>query len=881
MLGMPFSSNTLSNWDGGQGLFQARYEYNTLSTTKLPAVHIKNEENISLEDGSDSLKQPLALQSRNGVRLLSSEQSIASQEDTRFQVNDTASRNHTNTEKNYRECDSDSAVASTKATEIGSLFTPPQQHSSLRTHSPTLDTISLFGATPSPQSTTRSLSPLQQQPQSMGKKQEKSEEEFDPNSYHGQGTGTNIFLSHVSRPLLPNDTTFAHYLKPHPRILDQITRYSSPSILFKDLPSPPSSRTYAQTSLKSKSRPKSHVLASSVSAQYSSLVSRDHTYTNLEDALNASTSHNAEDDYLESMADARRPLSSISHKGKREILDGARQPSSKKLKLSASSTSISSHGTGSTSLIPKQNPTTKKSLHSYRLGDIIPTEESTKDDYILLYVGTHGDYSSMGWSKAARGSYKGIHISPSTASKGKDRELHRSLVVNSNTRHIEMENNRKVGPGAKRGLPAGLNGCSIGFGIGLRDCKGKERAASSANENPGWAECMLLSIIAAETRAGLWIAHHSDEGSCRNGDQTDDEDNFLNRDLPEIHQIQAITSYPSAQSSVSIPGPPMAPEVPPPLISPASRLTSKPKTQKPGIPRFASAHPVQSPRRLSEGSSSFSPLKSLKIEKESSISSTSSATSSSKTHTTPSSSHSQSSFTVTAPTSFSLSIPTPSYSSSSMSAQTLQESYSQPEPELHHRISSLSEQALGKRKASQDSAVKPHAKHSRSVTPRASTIPATFSTTQDQHPSSTVRLGGTSDTGDILETTVSGRFTPQPVAAPSNIIPTWDHNPHPYHLPHYHRHNTSVHAPWTTATQTQIFPAPTAVVNDRLSDRIDTRYRVGEENLTAAQGGDLDSSSSWDDPNWAVEKLWELQKNKGKPIIETLEGQQRVIQVCF
>ncbi|KAJ3782309.1 hypothetical protein GGU10DRAFT_335661 [Lentinula aff. detonsa] len=217
----------------------------------------------------------------------------------------------------------------------------------------------------------RSLSPSQQ-PQSMGKK---GEEEFDPSSYHGQGTGTNIFLSHVSRPLLPKDT-LARYFKPHRRILDQITRYSSPSILFEDSPSPPSFRTYS-AQMSHQSRLKPHVHASSVSEQYSLSASRKQTYMNLEDALNASISHNAKDDYPESdMAKARHSLSSISREGKREIFDGARQPSSKKLKLSASSTSTSSHGPSSTSMIPKHNPTTTKSLHPC---EAILAKESTND----------------------------------------------------------------------------------------------------------------------------------------------------------------------------------------------------------------------------------------------------------------------------------------------------------------------------------------------------------------------------------------------------------------------------------------------------------------------------------------------------------------------
>ncbi|KAJ3965159.1 hypothetical protein EV361DRAFT_676392 [Lentinula raphanica] len=169
----------------------------------------------------------------------------------------------------------------------------------------------------------KSLPPLHPQLQQPTKNSRGTQKEkFEPNSYEGTGTGTGIFLSHVFVPPLPRDSTFAHYLKPHPRALSRITRSSTPSILFEDSPTPSSSRTYSKSNSISKPRSKYHMLLPSVSTHVqprpslSSSSKAPTKYTSLEDALNASTTHNVADDYFET--DIRSPLPSIPRKKKKE-----------------------------------------------------------------------------------------------------------------------------------------------------------------------------------------------------------------------------------------------------------------------------------------------------------------------------------------------------------------------------------------------------------------------------------------------------------------------------------------------------------------------------------------------------------------------------------
>ncbi|KAJ4469271.1 hypothetical protein J3R30DRAFT_1584138 [Lentinula aciculospora] len=439
------------------------------------------------------------------------------------------------------------------------------------------------------------------------------QEKFDPEAYYGQGTGTGIFLSCVFPPALPRDTTYANYLKPHRKFLEQLRRSSTPSVLFVNSPAPPSSRTYIKSheNLQTKPRPTlpPHAprstltsLRLSSSSSHSQNLDAIHYHSNLQDALNASTVNNvnAEDDeYLKEFMDRSSQASpSVSRKTKRRTggnFDGVYLPRlSKKVKLNPST---SSHGVGNNA----SSGTSKQTSRSYIPGDLIPTEkksEKADDGYVQLYVGELEDFissnSRTGWSGNGQGSStitntnplahllpNSNNLIPSSSSKQKQRESQRqnrlSLVKTSNTRHIEMELDykRRQGElgtlgttgldGIKRGLPPGLNSRSIGFGSGFSvRSKGKERDGSSSDPRSaisplapvpsGWAERMFASIVTGpETTAGFWIGQNSDDvlfPDHRDGDGLDrDRDGDEDDDEGSIEISEVHTALPTSTSS--------------------------------------------------------------------------------------------------------------------------------------------------------------------------------------------------------------------------------------------------------------------------------------------------------------------------------------------
>ncbi|KAJ3758271.1 hypothetical protein EV360DRAFT_83206 [Lentinula raphanica] len=580
--------SSLINWDGGQGLFQVK-------SSTSPGVLSRNW-NLSLEQRHENSAAP--------------------------EMNSTSQFSHASSQNRQVggievEADSGTTATSTKTTSISSIFTSYKESSSFRSPSPALDSASLFGDSPSPEPPMKSLPPLHPQLQQPTKNSRGTQKEkFEPNSYEGKGTGTGIFLSHVFVPPLPRDSTFAHYLKPHPRALSRITRSSTPSILFDDSPTPSSSRTYSDANSISESRHKYHTLLPSVSTHVqprpslSSSSKAPTKYTSLEDALNASTTHNVADDYFET--DIRSPLPSIPRKKKkREILDSV-QPSSSKnpgssphratvppqasvlilpkpiapkqkpeikrsspprttvphqdsiLTLSASvapkqkpetkrssppRTTVppqDSISTLSTPLAPKQKPATKSAPKKYTPGDILSTP-SNGDDRIMLFVGTHGDFARTGWTTNERKTYPNSATSPKSLHR-KPRDPQMSSVLDSNTRHLEM-NIQQRNQQADCGARRGFpTGLnSCSIGFGADSRKGKGK--ERASESTVWAERMFKSILTSETSLGLWCVQTSDdEDVSKNETDSHAHDGPLDPNQTEFHNMQTSSSHPPPES---------------------------------------------------------------------------------------------------------------------------------------------------------------------------------------------------------------------------------------------------------------------------------------------------------------------------------------------
>ncbi|KAJ3827747.1 hypothetical protein F5880DRAFT_1609061 [Lentinula raphanica] len=782
---MSFSSHTLMNWDGGQGLFQAK-------SSTSPGVLSRN------------WSRPLEQRHEN---------SASSEQDSVFQFVHASSQRY---QVGGTEAEVESGTIAASKTTSSSIFASYQESSSLRSPSPALDSASLFGDSPSPETPMKSLPPLHPQLQQPTKKSRGiQKEKFEPNSYEGTGTGTGIFLSHVFVPPLPRDSTFAHYLKPHPRALSRITRSSTPSILFEDSPTPSSSRTYSQSNSISEPRHKYHTLLPSFSTHVqprpslSSSSKAPTKYTSLEDALNASTTHNVADDYFK--ADIRSPLPTIPRKKKkREILDSV-QPSSSKnpgssphrttvppqasvlilskpvapkqkpeFKRSSLPRTTVSHqdsistlsafvapkqmpetkrsspprttvppqdsiSTLSTPVAPKQKPATKSAPKKYTPGDILST--SPDDDCIRLFVGTHGDFARTGWTTNERKTYPNSATSPKSLHR-KPRDPQMSSVLDSNTRHLEMniqQRNQQADRGARRGFPTGLNSCSIGFGADSRKGKGKERAS----EGTVWAERMFESILTSETSSGLWCVQTSDdEDVSKNETDSHAHDGPLDTNPTEFHNMQTSSSHPPAESISTTAGPsPMSTMTAESTVSQGSlpstsASTARPKSSTRGRPRKALARSIQFVHRTSEDGLAPSLPKAIKAKKSRSTSASRSTVQNPYPYilplgpSAPSFPNPSHSMPMANYTPASLSLPTPTPSSSfppSLPAQPLQESSSRSGSEIHANPSGPSEKALGKRKAveSEDAhiAAKPQPKRVRPANPRASTTSAIHSAT--------------------------------------------------------------------------------------------------------------------------------------------------------
>lgn len=759
-----------------------------------------------------------------------------------------------------------------------SLFTPPRRESiSPLSPSSPLDGASLFSPRESPKSSTSTLSPLRQQTENYHKK--KPGEKFDPESYHGYGTGTLIFLSHIQAPLLPRETTHAHYLKPHPKVLEKITKFSSPSVLFQDSPSPPPFGSHPK-----KAPPRPNVSALSVSALPSSS-SKQHTpmkYTNLQDALNASTVHNAEDDYIGAFIDKSRPV--VRRKQKQSPFDGVYLPR-KKAKLDPSTVAAPSAGNSSVSVVVSQKPTTTKI--SYIPGDIMVTDKTLEDgdDYVRLFVGRDVDFiSGAGWMKNAHES-----TIPNSSSKQKKRDHRMLLVKNSNTRHIGAKNHGQVevqNLGTKRGLPPGLNSCSAG----LINWKGKDRMSSFSKRNSGWVERMFASIFAPETVAGYWIVQNSDEEFS--GDETDDEDDLPYLDLSEVHRVRASSSYPSANTGKS--------------AMPLTNPNPKSKTQPHGSPQRALSSFFGGPPESS------SP-KNIKFRKKPSSSRTPNAVAQyvdSRSSYESLSTSSGSYLSVSVPTSFSLPI---SRSSSSLTAQSLRKSYSQPEcPSLPAKgqqfsiqpdakllnLPGLSNKALGKRKAFDDG-VKPHVKRGRPAKPRPSTVLANSSMSQYHgHVSHTHHdayhaqnlyeaRGNHLILDSVGQHELFSRTSAVPASGPSTILGAPQITDNLVKIPssegnqdgHIYRFSPHAHVQTSTQSNAHIpgstFPTPIASVGnpffgDGAESGVETEAIIGQK-------GHDEPDTHCDDLKWAAEKILVLLQNdpqQVKDVIEMLQLQR-------
>ncbi|KAJ3710316.1 hypothetical protein C8R42DRAFT_729459 [Lentinula raphanica] len=157
-----------------------------------------------------------------------------------------------------------------------------------------LRSVSLFGDSPSPQPTITPLPPLNTHRIAVSDRA--GINQFDPDCYDGQGSGTGVFLSHVFVPPLPSDSTVAHYLKPHPRVLSRMTRTSTPSMLFQDDDSPPP--ISSRTSMFEVTQP-----------SLSPISSASTIYQSFADLLNSSTAHNSSqiDTYSHASHSSKRP----------------------------------------------------------------------------------------------------------------------------------------------------------------------------------------------------------------------------------------------------------------------------------------------------------------------------------------------------------------------------------------------------------------------------------------------------------------------------------------------------------------------------------------------------------------------------------------------
>ncbi|KAJ4469728.1 hypothetical protein C8J55DRAFT_192284 [Lentinula edodes] len=876
---MKFTSySSLSNWDGDESLFQPKSTLTskTSSTRNSPQSVPQNEstsECTPLEVAA--LKQLLIHQD-----VSSSEPFSALEKCANIPNLDAIDK-----EAESVDTDTETAVATNMSESINSsLFTPPRRESiSPLSPSSSLDGASLFSPRESPKSSTSTLSPLRQQTENSH--QQEPGEKFDPESYHGHGTGTLIFLSHIQAPLLPRDTTHAHYLEPHPKVLEKITKFSSPSVLFQDSPSPAPFGSHHK-----KAPPRPNVYAPSTSALPSSSL-KQHTpmkYTNLQDALNASTIHNAEDDYIGAFIDKTRPV--VRRKQKQSPFDGVHLPR-KKARLNPSTVAAPSSGNSSVSVVVSQNLTTTKS--SYIPGDIMLTDKTRGDGdgYVRLFVGRHMDFiSGASWLKNAHES-----TIPNSSSKQKRRDHRMLLVKDSNTRHIGVKNHRQgevQNLGTKRGLPPGLNSCSTG----LMNWKGKDRMLSSSKRNSGSAERMFASIFAPETAAGYWIVQNSDEEFP--GDETDDEDDLPYLDLSEVHKVRASSSY-SSVNTAGTAG--TASRTTGKMTMPLPNPNPKPKTQPHGTPQSA-------PSSVPGGPSKSSSLKAQYPDPGNSYESFSMSSASYSS--------------VSASTSFSLPISTPSWSASSLSAQPLRKSYSQTEPHKYTDYQPLSppvkaqqfpiqrdaislnlpgpsEKALGKRKAFDDG-VKPHVKRGRPRKHRPPTVLANSSMSQyhghvshtPHDPCHAQNLYEAQDSHLIPDSVgqheLFSRTSAVSASGPSEIlggpritdnlvkIPSSQGNQNGHIYQFY-----SPHAHVRTSTRTNAYiPGltslpPIVIVGNPFSG--DGAESGVESEATIGQTGHDEPDTHCDDLKWAAEKFLVLLQNdpqQAKDVIEMLQLQR-------
>ncbi|KIK67260.1 hypothetical protein GYMLUDRAFT_257178 [Collybiopsis luxurians FD-317 M1] len=209
------------------------------------------------------------------------------------------------------------------------------------------------------------------------------------------------FLSHVSVPSFPDDSTPAHYFKPHPNDLAKL-QHAYPSVLFRDS-SPPSKSRFGPSEPSSSRLQK---LSSSSRLKKAKVVTSHSrgtmSYTNIEDAMNASTMHNASEDY-NSFADI---LTEMSGRGRKRVKDNDYSPNPRK-KIRKSAPPPANGSFASPSSTTKGNKPNSKVLqtkkeplspsrtqlsHLPNLGSVFtPSKGDVKEDRVRLYVGRRKD----------------------------------------------------------------------------------------------------------------------------------------------------------------------------------------------------------------------------------------------------------------------------------------------------------------------------------------------------------------------------------------------------------------------------------------------------------------------------------------------------------
>ncbi|KAJ3967786.1 hypothetical protein EV361DRAFT_929136 [Lentinula raphanica] len=233
----------------------------------------------------------------------------------------------------------DSIVAfSTEMTSNAVFPNPPAE----RILSPSDATASLPGPRLLHESLVRLSAPMSSSKNWSGQALTDHAKIVNPESHRNNDPASGIFLHHASRPLLSSDGTSSQHSE------ELIASENAISSHSPSTPSATSSKTFLHTDRKSESRSKPPL-------SNASKVQHAVRYTNLEDALNASTTNNSAEEYFEKFVNKARPTSnSAARKLKRGLPDDAIL-SSKRAKLKASSVNDRGDGPNRT-LVERNSP---------------------------------------------------------------------------------------------------------------------------------------------------------------------------------------------------------------------------------------------------------------------------------------------------------------------------------------------------------------------------------------------------------------------------------------------------------------------------------------------------------------------------------------------